>query len=175
MFGEGNGGGLEGLPTGARTPAEVRENWDAIKREERRTAGGEEREGDAGSAMPALIYARQVQRRFPVIVGDVRVQPALEQQRQRRVTRVAQRPAQYLVIGAPKARTQLGRTLQQGSHRLGIRRERGTQQPIDRGQLGSRAARREQVQRNSVPGTRGPGVRSPLIAIARVNHRTLLR
>jgi XTP/dITP diphosphohydrolase/tetrapyrrole methylase family protein/MazG family protein/ATP diphosphatase len=65
VFGEGNGTGLEGLPTEARTAAEVRENWDAIKREERGT--GEDAVAEAGGgasgAMPALIYARKVQRR----------------------------------------------------------------------------------------------------------------
>ena len=44
----------------ARTPARVRENWERIKREQ------EEREGvfhDVPGALPALLYARKVQRR----------------------------------------------------------------------------------------------------------------
>jgi XTP/dITP diphosphohydrolase/tetrapyrrole methylase family protein/MazG family protein/ATP diphosphatase len=57
---ESESGELEGLPTQARTPAEVRENWDAIKRTEADAA-----DPFAGVAqnLPALSYARKVLRR----------------------------------------------------------------------------------------------------------------
>jgi MazG family protein len=56
VFGEG-AGSLEGLPTGAETPSEVRENWDAIKRRE---SGGID---DVPSSLPALLYAAKLQKR----------------------------------------------------------------------------------------------------------------
>ena len=43
---------LAGLPTGATTPSEVKQNWDAIKLRER--DGGE-----VAEALPALVYARK--------------------------------------------------------------------------------------------------------------------
>jgi len=58
---EPESGALSELPTGARTPAEVRENWDAIKRTER-DARGEPFAGVA-ETLPALLYARKLQRR----------------------------------------------------------------------------------------------------------------
>ena len=51
---------LANLPTEARTPAQVRENWDAIKRTE--SAGGEPLAG-VPETLPALMYARKLQRR----------------------------------------------------------------------------------------------------------------
>jgi ATP diphosphatase len=54
------GGGadpLEGLPTDAVTPDQVRENWDAIKKRE----PGSDADGIPRS-LPALLYARKVQR-----------------------------------------------------------------------------------------------------------------
>jgi XTP/dITP diphosphohydrolase/tetrapyrrole methylase family protein/MazG family protein/ATP diphosphatase len=61
---------LRELPTQARTPAEVRENWDAIKRTETDAA-----DPFAGVAenLPALTYARKVLRR--VTGGADRVDP----------------------------------------------------------------------------------------------------
>jgi uncharacterized protein YabN with tetrapyrrole methylase and pyrophosphatase domain len=44
--------GLADLPTAATTPAEVRQNWDAIKLREGRR-------GDVAEALPALTYARK--------------------------------------------------------------------------------------------------------------------
>jgi MazG family protein len=51
---------LAGLPTEARTPAQVKENWDAIKRTE---APGEHPLSGIPETLPALTYARKVQRR----------------------------------------------------------------------------------------------------------------
>ena len=56
VFGED----LESLPTEARTPKEVRANWDAIKRTE---PGSSEPFGSLPENLPALLYARKVQRR----------------------------------------------------------------------------------------------------------------
>ena len=47
------------LPTQARTASEVRANWDAIKR----TEGGDEPFGSLPENLPALLYARKLQRR----------------------------------------------------------------------------------------------------------------
>ena len=71
VFGNAAGGALSDLPTGAHTAAQVRENWDAIKRAE---AGGED-PLDAGATLPALVSARKVQRR--AAGGSDRVNPAL--------------------------------------------------------------------------------------------------
>jgi MazG family protein len=49
---------LAGLPTAARTPAQVRENWDAIKRTE-----SEDPFSAVPETLPALMYARKAQRR----------------------------------------------------------------------------------------------------------------
>src|SRR5207249_3768323 len=51
---------LDALPTAATTPAEVRENWDAIKRTES-TSG--EPLGEIPDTLPALLHARKLQRR----------------------------------------------------------------------------------------------------------------
>jgi uncharacterized protein YabN with tetrapyrrole methylase and pyrophosphatase domain len=60
VFADEQGGELSGLPTDASTPAEVRENWDAIKRRE----SGAANDPLAGVAetLPALMYARKLQR-----------------------------------------------------------------------------------------------------------------
>jgi uncharacterized protein YabN with tetrapyrrole methylase and pyrophosphatase domain len=58
VFGEGDA--LSDLPTGARTASEVRENWDAIKRTE---AGANDPLAPPGH-LPALTYARKLQRRL---------------------------------------------------------------------------------------------------------------
>jgi NTP pyrophosphatase (non-canonical NTP hydrolase) len=50
IFGDGEEA-LAGLPTAARTPREVKENWDAIKQRE----GG----GGIAETLPALTYARK--------------------------------------------------------------------------------------------------------------------
>jgi MazG family protein len=60
VFGPDAGEALEGLPTEARTPAQVRENWDAIKRRE---PGGERPLESVPETLPALLYARKLQRR----------------------------------------------------------------------------------------------------------------
>ena len=49
VFGED---ALAGLPTDATTPAEVKQNWDAIKLRERDG-------GDVADALPSLVYARK--------------------------------------------------------------------------------------------------------------------
>ena len=54
------GDSLSDLPTAARTPAEVKENWDAIKRTER---GAGDPLAGVLETLPALIYARKLQRR----------------------------------------------------------------------------------------------------------------
>ena len=54
---------MSGLPTGARTPDEVRENWDAIKRTE--SASGDEPFGTIPENLPALLHAAKLQRRAP--------------------------------------------------------------------------------------------------------------
>jgi MazG family protein len=74
VFGAENGEALAGLPTEARTPAEVRENWDAIKRGERKVGGAE--------ALPALIYARKVQRRAEGGSDRAEPEPAIAELRQ---------------------------------------------------------------------------------------------
>jgi MazG family protein len=51
---------LEDLPTDARTPAQVRENWEAIKRRE---PGGKQPLESVPETLPALLYARKLQRR----------------------------------------------------------------------------------------------------------------
>jgi XTP/dITP diphosphohydrolase/tetrapyrrole methylase family protein/MazG family protein/ATP diphosphatase len=58
---ERGGAAISELPTDASTPAQVKENWDAIKRAEGRGAG----EPFAGvpETLPALTYARKLQRR----------------------------------------------------------------------------------------------------------------
>jgi MazG family protein len=63
VFGEDES--LEPLPTKARTASEVRENWDAIKRTE---PGAGEPFGTVPENLPALLYARKVQKR--VTGGD---------------------------------------------------------------------------------------------------------
>jgi MazG family protein len=60
VFGPAAGEALEALPTEARTPAQVRENWDAIKRRE---PGGERPLESVPETLPALLYARKLQRR----------------------------------------------------------------------------------------------------------------
>jgi MazG family protein len=57
VYGEGTEA-LSGLPTEAATPQQVRENWDAIKRRE---AGSGKL--DVPETLPALLYARKLQRR----------------------------------------------------------------------------------------------------------------
>jgi MazG family protein len=64
-------GQTEDLPTAARTPAEVRENWEAIKRRE--PGGAKPLEGVLES-LPALLYARKLQRR--AAGGSDRTDPA---------------------------------------------------------------------------------------------------
>jgi MazG family protein len=59
VFGEG-ADALDRLPTEARTPDQVRENWDAIKRTE---APGEHPLAGVPETLPALLYARKLQRR----------------------------------------------------------------------------------------------------------------
>jgi len=61
IFETDEGDGLAGLPTAARTPAEVRENWDVIKRRE--ASGGSELFAGLPEMLPGLLYARKVQRR----------------------------------------------------------------------------------------------------------------
>jgi ATP diphosphatase len=51
---------LGSLPTQARTPSEVRENWDAIKRTE---SSGDEPFGSIPENLPSLLYAGKLQRR----------------------------------------------------------------------------------------------------------------
>jgi MazG family protein len=70
VFGD-QAGALSSLPTEARTPAEVRENWDAIKR----TEGGGPADPLAGlpENLPALSYTRKLQRR--AMGGADRVNP----------------------------------------------------------------------------------------------------
>jgi MazG family protein len=63
---------LAGLPTAARTPAQVRENWDAIKRAEEASDG--EPFAALPDNLPALLYARKLQRR--VAGGADRSDPA---------------------------------------------------------------------------------------------------
>jgi uncharacterized protein YabN with tetrapyrrole methylase and pyrophosphatase domain len=60
VFG-GDDEALAGLPTEARTPAQVRENWDAIKRTE--SPAGEHPLSGIPETLPALTYARKLQRR----------------------------------------------------------------------------------------------------------------
>jgi len=59
IFGD-RAAGLADLPTEARTPTEVRENWDAIKRTEQGPAGPFE---GIAENLPGLTYARKVLRR----------------------------------------------------------------------------------------------------------------
>jgi MazG family protein len=54
------GDDLGSLPTEARTPSEVRQNWDAIKQTE---PGASEPFGSVPENLPALLYARKLQRR----------------------------------------------------------------------------------------------------------------
>ncbi len=53
-------GDIADLPTAAATPAEVRENWDAIKRRE---APREHPLSGVPQTLPALLFARKLQRR----------------------------------------------------------------------------------------------------------------
>jgi MazG family protein len=66
VFGDGS---LSGLPTEARTPSEVRENWEAIKRTE---SPGDPLAGIPDN-LPALSYARKLLRR--AAGGSDRVDP----------------------------------------------------------------------------------------------------
>jgi XTP/dITP diphosphohydrolase/tetrapyrrole methylase family protein/MazG family protein/ATP diphosphatase len=61
VFGGDDEEALAGLPTEARTPAQVRENWDAIKRTE--SPAGEHPLSGIPETLPALTYARKLQRR----------------------------------------------------------------------------------------------------------------
>jgi nucleoside triphosphate diphosphatase len=70
VFGE-ESGAVGSLPTQARTPAEVRENWDAIKRTE--TGAGANPFDGLPENLPALSYARKLQRR--AMGGTDRVDP----------------------------------------------------------------------------------------------------
>jgi nucleoside triphosphate diphosphatase len=78
VFGDG-GAELASLPTEARTPAQVRENWDAIKRREAPEAHPL---ATVSETLPSLLYARKLQRRAG---GGDRVGPelALERLRER--------------------------------------------------------------------------------------------
>jgi nucleoside triphosphate diphosphatase len=51
---------LDSLPTDARTPTEVRQNWDAIKQTE---SPGAEPFGSVPENLPSLLYAGKLQRR----------------------------------------------------------------------------------------------------------------
>jgi nucleoside triphosphate diphosphatase len=72
IFGGDGEDALAGLPIEARTPAEVRENWDTIKRAES-GEGADPLAGVSGD-LPALIYARKLQRR--AAGGSDRVDPS---------------------------------------------------------------------------------------------------
>ena len=61
VFGE-EAASMSALPTGARTPDEVRENWDAIKRTE---SESNEPFGNLPDNLPALLHAAKLQRRAP--------------------------------------------------------------------------------------------------------------
>jgi nucleoside triphosphate diphosphatase len=85
VFGGEQGDALAGLPTEARTPAQVRENWDAIKRAESGAAA--DSLAGIGEGLPALIYARKLQRR--AAGGSDRVDPARALDDLRRVIEAA--------------------------------------------------------------------------------------
>jgi nucleoside triphosphate diphosphatase len=68
---EHGGEAMAGLPTEARTPAQVKENWDAIKRTE--PAASEDPLAGVPETLPALLYARKLQRR--AAGGSDRVDP----------------------------------------------------------------------------------------------------
>jgi MazG family protein len=70
VFGSDSEGAAD-LPTEARTPAEVRENWEAIKRRE---PGGSKPLEGLPETLPALLYARKIQRR--AAGGSDRTEPA---------------------------------------------------------------------------------------------------
>jgi len=58
---ERGGDTIAALPTEAATPAQVKENWDAIKRTE--SKGNDDPLGGVPEILPALMYARKLQRR----------------------------------------------------------------------------------------------------------------
>jgi XTP/dITP diphosphohydrolase/tetrapyrrole methylase family protein/MazG family protein/ATP diphosphatase len=58
---EREGETIESLPTRAETPAQVKENWDAIKRTEARSS--DDPFAGVPEMLPALTYARKLQRR----------------------------------------------------------------------------------------------------------------
>jgi MazG family protein len=99
---------LAGLPTAARTPAEVRENWDAIKRTEAPGAG---LPAGIPETLPALMYARKLQRR--AAGGSDRTDPgeALESLRAT-IDRTAE------VVGAEGAGAEAQEATRHGSERL---------------------------------------------------------
>jgi nucleoside triphosphate diphosphatase len=57
---DGGGAAIAALPTEAATAAQVKENWDAIKRTE---SQGEDPLAGVPETLPALMYARKLQRR----------------------------------------------------------------------------------------------------------------
>jgi MazG family protein len=58
---ERGGDTIATLPTNAETPAQVKENWDAIKRTESKPS--DDPLADVPETLPALMYARKLQRR----------------------------------------------------------------------------------------------------------------
>jgi XTP/dITP diphosphohydrolase/tetrapyrrole methylase family protein/MazG family protein/ATP diphosphatase len=70
VFGDASDDPLAELPTQARTPAEVRANWDAIKTTE---ASAQQASGTVPELLPALTYARKLKRRSAA--SDARLDP----------------------------------------------------------------------------------------------------
>jgi MazG family protein len=92
VFGTEGSDPLADLPTEARTPAQVRENWDAIKRTE--SVPGADPLAGIPETLPALMYARKLQRR--AAGGSDRTDPrrALDELR-----RVVENAAEVVALG----------------------------------------------------------------------------
>lgn len=91
---------LAQLPTEAATPAEVRRNWDEIKRSEPGRAA--DRIGEIPANLPALLYARKLHKRAGRQIDLDRSRQALRQSLERIPTEHAGghgSPAEYELIG----------------------------------------------------------------------------
>jgi MazG family protein len=98
VFGEGSDA-LDRLPTEARTPEQVRENWDAIKRTE---TPDQHPLAGVPETLPSLLYARKLQRR--ALGGDDKVDAREALARLRaKLEAIAARPAEAPAGGSGPA------------------------------------------------------------------------
>ena len=107
VFGHGSDA-LADLPTDASTPAQVKENWDVIKRSEPNRSRDP---FDVPETLPALLYARKLQRR--AAGGTDRVDP---QEALANLTRSLERASESIAAEGPDREAQ--EQTSHGSERL---------------------------------------------------------